>query len=278
MSAGYAATEQKFADTGLEVFRRTEVSVREICDFWKAPARKTLAAAGVRLPDEAGDDERGMMPPDDGLSSWMRRNEALEAAASGDCANWLKRTACDPRFGAEGIRDWLSEDAAAYAARVEELRIEAAVGRELERVDEGAIIAGWTKELGNGVKEPKDDTNPEKLVTIAFKAYSADEARRILRALLRPCLAAAASAAQGVDTFGDYGEEDESADLILWRGGDLERMRRVADERRKMRFELFKKKLLKKTQDEKLVAAFEEKVDEALKAMAEPTQDDQQDD
>lgn len=148
----------------------------------------------------------------------------------------------------------------------------------LERVDEGAIIAGWTKELGNGVKEPKDDTNPEKLVTIAFKAYSADEARRILRALLRPCLAAAASAAQGVDTFGDYGEEDESADLILWRGGDLDRMRRVADERRKMRFELFKKKLLKKTQDEKLVAAFEEKVDEALKAMAEPTQDDQQDD
>ena len=89
---------------------------------------------------------------------------------------------------------------------------------------------------------------------------------------------AAASAAQGVDTFGDYGEEDESADLILWRGGDLDRMRRVADERRKMRFELFKKKLLKKTQDEKLVAAFEEKVDEALKAMAEPTQDDQQDD
>ena len=72
VSAGYAATEQKFADTGLEVFRRTEVSVREICDFWKAPARKTLAAAGVRLPDEAGDDERGMMPPDDGLSSWMR--------------------------------------------------------------------------------------------------------------------------------------------------------------------------------------------------------------
>ena len=56
----------------------------------------------------------------------------------------------------------------------------------LERVDEGAIIAGWTKDLGSGVKEPKDDTNPEKLVTIAFKAYSADEARRILRALLRP--------------------------------------------------------------------------------------------
>lgn len=336
VSAGYAATEPKFADTGLEVFRRTEVSVREICDFWKAPARKTLAAAGVRLPDEAGDDERGMMPPDDGLSSWMRRNEALEAAASGDCANWLRRTACDPRFGAEGIRDWLSGDAAAYAARVEELRAEAAVGRELpeedleidlgegfprvtmrlrgvyesgdvrrfvratvskgtgnpvtlaftefiaacalERVDEGAIIAGWTKDLGSGVKEPKDDTNPEKLVTIAFKAYSADEARRILRALLRPCLAAADSAAQGVDTFGDYGEEDESADLILWRGGDLDRMRRVAKARREVRFDLFKKKLLKKTQDEKVVAAFEEKVDEALKAMAQPTQDDQQDD
>ena len=65
----------------------------------------------------------------------MRRNEALEAAASGDCANWLRRTACDPRFGAEGIRDWLSEDAAAYAARVEELRTEAAVGRELPEED-----------------------------------------------------------------------------------------------------------------------------------------------
>ena len=122
VSAGYAATEQKFADTGLEVFRRTEVSVREICDFWKAPARKTLAAAGVRLPDEAGDDERGMMPPDDGLSSWMRRNEALEAAASGDCANWLRRTACDLRSPRSRYRDWLSGGhAAAYAARVEEL-------------------------------------------------------------------------------------------------------------------------------------------------------------
>ena len=88
VSAGYAATEQKFADTGLEVFRRTEVSVREICDFWKAPARKTLAAAGVRLPDEAGDDERGMMPPDDGTLEL----DAQERGPRGRCVGRSART------------------------------------------------------------------------------------------------------------------------------------------------------------------------------------------
>lgn len=324
-ASGYAEAEGRFCDAGLEAFRRTEISVREICGFWKAPAERALSAAGVRLPDVADGDERGMMPPADPLSEWMRKKEALEAAASGEADRWLRRTACDPRFGTEGVRDWMSEDAAAFAAKVEMLRAEAAPGAELAeesldidlgpdfphvtmrlagvhevegrrrfvratvskvtggpatlaftefvaacalgRVDEGAIVAGWTSDLsGTQLKKPKEEENPEKLVTVKFPAFAQDEARRILRALLKPCLAAARSAAQGVDTYGVYDNEDESADLILWRGRDLRRMRRLAQARRDARFGLLKGLML--GAPDAGVSAFEAAVDEALAGMA----------
>ena len=325
VSTGYAAPEEKFADMGVEAFKRTEISVRELCDFWKAPADRALRASGVMLPGESGDDERGMMPPDDALSEWKRRNEAFEAVESGDSAGWLKRAVLNPRFGTDGVRDWISCDAAGFAESVDRMKAAVAVGtllpeeeididlgprfprvtsrlsgvHEIEgrrrfvcasvskatgnpvtlaftefaaacaagRVDEGSFVAVWATELaGTSLKEPKSEDNPYKLVTISVPALTTDEAARVLRAMLKPYLAAAQSAAQGVDTYGIFDDEDESADRILWRGRDFRKARRLTQARRDARFGVLKGLL--GDNPGSAVGAFEDAVDEALAGMA----------
>ena len=132
LQAGYRAKETPFADCGIAQVEKTAadlepVSFLSLYAFWRSPSDWVLKTFGIRLPDALSDQEEGLMPDTDTLAVWKRRMDAFNAVVSGEGTTALsRRWLADPRYGAEGVRDWAvskdlrfgSELAEAYGRRI----------------------------------------------------------------------------------------------------------------------------------------------------------------
>lgn len=136
IATDYSESDPVFADKGLKANDRTTVTLRELADFWKKPATRTLGAAGVWLgPLDEGAQE-GLMPGDKGLEQWVRRFEAYKAFEAGQTVEaWETCVKANPRYGALGVREWFADSDTAFGQKLYQYHQALAEGQAVDDID-----------------------------------------------------------------------------------------------------------------------------------------------
>lgn len=136
IATDYSESDPVFADRGLKANDRTTVTLRELADFWKKPATRTLGAAGVWLgPLDEGAQE-GLMPGDKGLEQWVRRFEAYKAFEAGQTVEaWETCVKANPRYGALGVREWFADSDTAFGQKLYQYHQTLAEGQAVDDID-----------------------------------------------------------------------------------------------------------------------------------------------
>ena len=136
IATDYSESDPVFADKGLKANDRTTVTLRELADFWKKPATRTLGAAGVWLgPLDEGAQE-GLMPGEKGLEQWVRRFEAYKAFEAGQTVEaWETCVKANPRYGALGVREWFADSDTAFGQKLYQYHQALAEGQAVDDID-----------------------------------------------------------------------------------------------------------------------------------------------
>ena len=136
IATDYSESDPVFADKGLKANDRTTVTLRELADFWKKPATRTLGAAGVWLgPLDEGAQE-GLMPGEIGVEQWVRRFEAYKAFEAGQTGEaWETCVKANPRYGALGVREWFADSDTAFGQKLYQYHQALAEGQAVDDID-----------------------------------------------------------------------------------------------------------------------------------------------